>query len=63
METQIILTINTEECGKINMQESLRRNQSLRDRSLLELGKPATRHTEFMIKYPMAGRYSLSEEA
>ena len=39
------------------MQASLRRNQNPRDRSLLELSKPATRHTWFMIRYAMAGRY------
>ena len=46
-----------EACGRINMQASLRRNQNPRDRSLLELGKPATRHTCFMIRYAMAERY------
>ena len=45
-----------EACGKINMQASLPGNQNPRNRSLLELGKPATRHAWSMIRYAMAGR-------
>ena len=56
-ETRIILTIDMEACGKINMQASLRRNQNPRRRSPLELGEPATRHMWFVIRYAITRRY------
>lgn len=63
METQIILAIDMEACGRINMQASLRRNQKPRNRSLLELSEPATRHAWFMIRYAMAGKYGFIRES